>query len=147
MEYFVKIIFIICVCAVPVLIIWLDSRKKMNETNNRTQLLLSALEKNPNMDMGELVSKMAPASKPKLQKEKLLSKLLWGCILTGIGIALFIIAIYNMFVMNDSKSCALFCFFGGFPFATGIAFLINYFIGKKILAKEIEAEERNMTQA
>lgn len=146
-ESIVKIFFIVSVCAVPVLIIWLDSRKKMNETNNRAQLLLTALEKNPDMDMSELVNKMTPAPKEKLLKEKLLTKLLWGCILTGVGIALFIIAIYNMFVMNDSNSCALFCFFGGLPFATGIAFLINYFIGKKMLAKEIEAEERNMTQA
>jgi hypothetical protein len=30
----------------------------------------------------------------------------------------------------------------------GIAFLINYFVGKKLLAKEIEAEEKKMiTQA
>ena len=138
-ESIVKIFFIVSVCAVPVLIIWLDSRKKMNETNNRAQLLLTALEKNPNMDMSELVSKMTPAPKQKLLKEKLLTKLLWGCILTGIGTVLFVLALYN--------NPAMFLLLGGIPFATGVAFLINYFLGKKMLANEIEAEERNMTQA
>ena len=28
----------------------------------------------------------------------------------------------------------------------GIAFLVNYFVGKKMLAKEIEAEERRMAE-
>ena len=31
--------------------------------------------------------------------------------------------------------------------AVGIAFLANYQIGKKMLAKEMEAEERNLRQA
>ncbi len=146
MEYFVKIIFIICFCAVPVLIIWLDSRKKMNETDNRTQLLLTALEKNPNMDMSELVSKMTPAPKQKLLKEKLLTKLLVGCILTGVGIASLLLALYFVFTGNDSGG-TIFFLFCGIPLAAGIAFLINYFLGKKMLANEIEAEERNMTQA
>lgn len=145
-ESIVKIFFIVSVCAVPVLIIWLDSRKKMNETNNRAQLLLTALEKNPDMDMSELVNKMTPAPKEKLLKEKLLTKLLWGCILTGIGIALFVLALYILIYMHKDLA-GMFLLIGGFPFATGVAFLINYFLGKKMLAKEMEAEERNMTQA
>ena len=37
---------------------------------------------------------------------------------------------------------------GGSIFAIGIAFLVNYAVGKKLLAKEIEAEEKKMiTQA
>lgn len=145
-ESIVKIFFIVSVCAVPVLIIWLDSRKKMNETNNRAQLLLTALEKNPDMDMSELVNKMTPAPKEKLLKEKLLTKLLCGCILTGIGIALIVLALYSLIYMDKDLAC-MFLLIGGFPFTTGVAFLINYFLGKKMLAKEIEAEERNMTQA
>ncbi len=145
-ESIVKIFFIVSVCAVPVLIIWLDSRKKMNETNNRAQLLLTALEKNPDMDMSELVNKMTPAPKEKLLKEKLLTKLLWGCILTGVGIGLFAVALY--FHINMEKGFAvMFLLIGGAPFAAGVAFLVNYFLGKKMLAKEMEAEERNMTQA
>lgn len=145
-ESIVKIFFIVSVCAVPVLIIWLDSRKKMNETNNRAQLLLTALEKNPDMDMSELVNKMTPAPKEKLLKEKLLTKLLWGCILTGVGIGLFAVALHFQ-IYRDNDGAVMFLLIGGAPFAAGVAFLVNYFLGKKMLAKEIEAEERNMTQA
>ena len=145
-ESIVKIFFIVSVCAVPVLIIWLDSRKKMNETNNRAQLLLTALEKNPDMDMSELVSKMTPAPKQKLLKEKLLTKLLVGCILTGVGLALLLLALYFVFT-GDNSGGTIFFLFCGIPLAAGIAFIVNYFVGKKMLAKEIEAEERNMTQA
>ena len=146
-ESIVKIFFIVSVCALPVLIIWLDSRKKMNETNNRAQLLLTALEKNPDMDMSELVNKMTPAPKEKLLKEKLLTKLLWGCILTGVGIGLFAVALYFHIYMTDNVGAVWFLLIGGAPFAAGVAFLVNYFLGKKMLAKEMEAEERNMTQA
>ena len=145
-ESIVKIFFIVSVCAVPVLVMWFDARKKMNETNNRTQLLLTALEKNPDMDMSELVNKMTPAPKEKLLKEKLLTKLLWGCILTGIGIALIVLALYSLIYMGKDLAC-MFLLIGGAPFAAGVAFLVNYFLGKKMLAKEMEAEERNMTQA
>lgn len=45
----------------------------MNETNTRTQIVLAAIEKNPDMDVEELMKKISP--KKKLLKEKLLSKL------------------------------------------------------------------------
>ena len=50
METVTKIIAIICGISLPILIVWLDNRKKTNETNQRTQIVLSALEKNPKMD-------------------------------------------------------------------------------------------------
>jgi uncharacterized protein YneF (UPF0154 family) len=36
--------------------------------------------------------------------------------------------------------------FGSIILAVGVAFFINYFIAKKMLAKEIEAEERQLSQ-
>ena len=33
---------------------------------------------------------------------------------------------------------------GSITLAIGIAFLVNYFVGKKLLAKEIEAEEQKL---
>ena len=69
METIVKIIAIICGIGLPILIVWLDNRKKINETNQRTQIVMSALEKNPNLDVEELVKKMAPMQKKTLLKE------------------------------------------------------------------------------
>ena len=127
---------IACGCVLPIVAILSGVRKKMNETNQRTQIVLAAIEKNPDMDIEELLKKFSRNG--KLLKEKLLTKLLWGCILTGIGIALFVLALYD--------NAAMFLLIGGFPFATGVAFLINYFLGKKMLAKEIEAEEKELNE-
>ena len=58
----------------------------MASERNRKEIILAALEKNANIDVEELVRKMnAPA---KLLKEKLLSKLTSGLIVSFIGIGL-----------------------------------------------------------
>ena len=142
METVTKIIAIICGIALPILIVWLDNRKKTNETNQRTQIVLSALEKNPQMDVEELLKKMAPQK--KLLKEKLLTKLLWGGILTLLGLALTIFGCYLIAGREDHNNP--FILFGPLLMPVGIAFLINYFVGKKMLAKEIEAVQKKLLE-
>ena len=68
MEMIVKIFFLIGAVALPVLIVWLNNRKKINETNQRTQIVLAAIEKNAETDVEDLLKKMAPQK--KLLKEK-----------------------------------------------------------------------------
>ena len=68
-----------CGCVLPIMVVWLIIRESMNKTNQRTQIVLAAIEKNPDMDIEELMRKISP--KKKLLKEKLLSKLLWGSII------------------------------------------------------------------
>ena len=136
---------IFCGCILPIVIIWLGLREKMNETNARTQIVMAAIEKNPNMDIEELMKKMSP--KQKLLKEKLLSKLLWGCITAILGLGLLALGVYLMLYGNNDVYLATICFgFGIVLLGTGIAFLINYNVGKKMLAKEIEAEQNNLTK-
>ena len=140
----VVIIFIICAVALPVLIVWLNNRKKINETNQRTQIVLAAIEKNAETDVEDLLKKMAPQK--KLLKEKLLSKLLWGGIISLVGLSCIAIALFLDFKGGTStKDLAMQYWLGGSIFAIGIAFLVNYAVGKKLLAKEIEAEEKKMT--
>ena len=142
MKTVTKIIAIICGIALPILIMWLDNRKKTNETNQRTQIMLSALEKNPQMDVEELLRKMAPQR--KLLKEKLLTKLQWGGILTLLGLALTIFGCYLIAGREDHNNP--FILFGPLLMPVGIAFLITYYVGKKMLAKEIEAEQKKLLE-
>ncbi len=80
MEELVAILVpIACGCVLPIMVVWLAIRESMNKTNQRTQIVLAAIEKNPDMDIEELMKKISP--KKKLLKEKLLSKLLWGSIM------------------------------------------------------------------
>ena len=141
MESIVKIILIIGVIALPVLIVWLNNRKKINEANQRTQIVLAAIEKNAETDVEDLLKKMAPQK--KLLKEKLLTKLLWGGILTLLGLAFIAFGCYLIASRGDWNNPFVLC--GPLLMPVGIAFLINYFVGKKLLAKEIEAEEKKMT--
>ena len=141
---------ILCGCVLPIIFIWMETRRKMNETNARTQIVTAALEKNPDMDVEELLKKISP--KKKLLKEKLLSKLLWGCITTILGIGLIGFGIFlintiskdtQKIHMADDVQTAI--AFGVILLAIGAAFIINYGVGRKMLAKEIEAEESKTT--
>ncbi len=128
-------------CVLPIMIVWLVIRKMMNETNQRSQIVLAAIEKYPDMDIEELMKKISP--KKRLLKEKLLAKLLWGSIITFLGVALIGFCIVQAFVGGmPTQALQEFSLFGAILLGIGIAFLVNYNIGKRTLAKEMEAEER-----
>ena len=38
---------ILCGCVLPIMVVWFVVRKKINETNARTQIVTAAIEKNP----------------------------------------------------------------------------------------------------
>ena len=142
MENLVAILVpIACGCVLPIMVVWLAIRKSMNETNQRTQIVLAAIEKNPDMDIEELMKKISP--KKKLLKEKLLAKLQWGSIITFLGVALIGFCIVLGFI-GGMLTAALqqFSLFGVVLSGIGIAILVNYNIGKRMLAKEMEAEEQ-----
>ena len=131
---------ILCGCVLPIIFIWMETRRKMNETNARTQIVTAALEKNPDMDVEEILKKVS--RKPKLLKEKLLTKLLWGCITSIVGIGLiaygFFLTTQEIHMFEDVQTAIG---FGVVLLGIGIAFLINYAVGRKMLAKDIEAEQ------
>ena len=136
---------IACGCILPIFAIWMGIRKEINDSKNRTQIMMAAIEKNPDVDVEELMSKISP--KKKLIKEKLLNKLLAGCITTFLGIGLLGYSAYVGYLggssSSDIKGMGL---AGVILLGVGIALFINYFMGKKLLAKEMEAEEREKTE-
>lgn len=137
-------IFIIaCGCILPIVMVLMNTRRRMNETETRKQIVLAAIEKNKETDVEELLKKMAP--KQKLLKEKLLSKLLWGCIFSLIGFIIFGCGLWIDWCGGSDPDEIHFLYFcGGVLFAIGLGFLIYYFVGKKMLAKELEAEEKKL---
>ena len=133
-------------CVLPIMIVWLNNRRRIIENNSRTQIVLAAMEKNSDVDIEQLLKKMAPTQKKKLLKEKLLTKLLWGCITLLLGVGLAIFCLCTSFGGGMTPSNLWFSeFMSTIMIAVGIAFLINYFIGKKMLAKEIEAEQNELS--
>ena len=143
-EFINMLPIILCGCVLPIIFIWMETRRKMNETNARTQIVTAAIEKNPDMDVEEILKKVS--RKPKLLKEKLLTKLLWGFITSLLGIGLIVLGIYmkSSGLGIDVDVQTALCF-GLILLAIGAAFIINYGVGRKMLAKEIEAEESKTT--
>ena len=78
-------------------------------------------------------------------KEDLLGKLTGGCITSLMGIAFLIwafVGYYHPEFTDGRLFNRLAPVAGGVLLAVGIGLFISYFVGKKMLAKEIEAEEK-----
>lgn len=134
----------ICV-VLPIIVVRLITRERINRDNMRKDIILAAMEKNTDIDVEEMMKKLNGPK--KLLKEKLMTKLLFGSVLVCFSILVYVAMIVYMCLFEFDKSMFIALSFAGVPsLAIGIAFLINYFIGKKMLTNEIEAEERKARQ-
>ena len=130
----------------PISIVYLSLKGKMTSEKNRKEIILAALEKNANIDIDELVRKMNVPD--KLLKEKLLKKLQWGLVTSFLGVCAIITAMCMGYAGgNNPNEIYIIGFSGAALLAVGIAFIISYVVGRKMLAKEMEAEEQNLRQA
>lgn len=100
---------LICV-VLPVMVVWLITRARQNETNRKAEIMIKAIEAGVPVDMDQFKSAKKKGSTSI--KQDLLEKLNGACITGLMGIGLF----------------------------------ITYFTGKRMLAKEMEAEERKLEQ-
>lgn len=126
------------VVALPVLIVSIIFRSVMAADRNRKEIILAALEKNPNLNVEDLVKRMKKSE--KLIKEKLLAKLQRGCLCCLMGVA-FVLLYFFLSVQNEFLIIT-----GVALIAIGIAFLVGYFVGRRMLAQEILAEEQSMNK-
>ncbi len=134
---------IACGCVLPIMIVWFSIRESMNKTNQRTKIVLAAIEKNPDLDIEELMEKISP--KKKLLKEKLLSKLQTGNITTLLGIGFLVCALYADYMGGmNSKDLRMLYLAGIILLVVGGAFLRNYFVG--ITGREQVTREAFITQ-
>lgn len=127
----------------PILLVFFNMRRKMDSEKNKKEIILAALEKNAEIDIESLVRKMNVPD--KLLKEKLLNRLQWGLLTTILGIGLSATAAWMGYVGGSSPDHIYLCGWSGAALiAVGVVFLITYHVGRKMLAKEMEAEEQNL---
>ena len=124
--------------ALPVCIVSIIFRSAMAADRNRKEIVLAALEKNPNLDVEDLVKRMKKSE--KLIKEKLLARLEHGCLCCLMGVAFVLLS----FFLSVQKEILIIA--GAALIAIGIAFLVSYFVGRRMLAKEMLAEEQSMNK-
>lgn len=141
-----KILVPIGICVVlPVLIVWIVNRTRQNEINRKTEIVLKAIEAGATIDTNLFKTQQDS----KTIKERLLKRLTGGCIFTLMGVLFLCVGVYNgansnEAMANDSSVIPL--LFSGLWLAIGISLLVVFFVGKKMLAKEIEAEENVLSQ-
>ena len=136
----------ICV-VLPVVVVWLVTRAKQNETNRKAEIMLKAIEAGVPVDMEQF--KSAQKKAPVSIKQDLLEKLNGACITGLMGIGFLTLSILRVLITDFGRNTLLNKFWlpaGCVLLAVGIGLFISYFVGKKLLAKEIEAEERKLEQ-
>lgn len=131
------------VCVVmPVLIVWLTVRARQNETNRKAEVMIKAIESGAEIDPNYF----KPA-KSKTVKEKLLARFSGACITGLIGVAMLVGGILasnaTSWELSESPT-PLIVANGALLLAIGVALLVSYFLGKKMMAKEIAAEEAEL---
>ncbi|MGM9748882.1 MAG: hypothetical protein ACI3ZN_08770 [Candidatus Cryptobacteroides sp.] len=140
----------ICICVVlPVLIVWLTGKVKQNETNRRAEIMLKALDKGVKIDTDFFRIK----SEGKSIKERLLSRLTGACMSSLIGLVFIAFGIF-LSIKFDWQSVSegvilsnlLAYLIGGILIAVGISLFIAFASGRNLLEKEIEAEEKQLTE-
>lgn len=123
----------------PVAIVAIVFKSALASDRNRKEIILAALEKNPNLDVEDLVKRMKKSE--KLIKEKLLARLERGCLCCLMGMA-FMVLYFFLGVQGEDLIVVV----GAALIAIGIAFLVSYFVGRRMLAQEMETEQQNMKQ-
>lgn len=140
MFWLVQILVPIGVAVVlPIAIVAIVFRSALASERNRKEIVLAVLEKNPDIDVEQLMKNLKKSE--KLIKEKLLARLERGCLCCLMGVA-FMVLYFFLGVQGEDLIVVV----GAALIAIGIAFLVSYFVGRRMLAKEMEAEQQNMKQ-
>lgn len=132
----------IFVCVVlPVSIVLIVFLASMNADNKRSQILLKALEVNPNMNVDTLAEAL---KKPRRTPQEMLARrLLRGCAFSILGVLLVVYSVIATAngVAFDDDSVFFPCIGGAILLAFGIGYLVVYFATRKQVNDNKEEEE------
>ncbi len=142
MDFDILIPIGICI-VLPVTIVWLIMRTSQNETNRKAEIMLKAIEAGATIDPNLF---KVEKNEPKSTKERLLKYLIAACVTMFPGLVLFAIALFSCIKLGFVFPDTLILTAGGILIAIGTAYLIVYRTGMKLLANEIEAEEKSLTK-
>ena len=127
---------IACGVVLPIVMVWLYYRNEQLEATKRSEIAMAAIEKNPEVDVQELLSKLNPPKKS--YKEQLMTKmhqeLLWGTICLIVG-AITILVIITLSILQGfaEEFISIGSIFGIVPLAAGCGLLAAYNNAKKTL--------------
>lgn len=127
---------IACGVVLPIVMVWLYYRNEQLEATKRSEIVMAAIEKNPEVDVQEFLSKLNPPKKS--YKEQLMTKMhyevLWGtiCFIGGI-ITISVMITLSILQVFIEKFFPIVSIFGIVPLAVGCGLLAAYNSAKKTL--------------
>lgn len=138
----------IFVCVVlPVSIVFLTMWGRRNEINKKTEIALKAIESGQQIS-SDLFRDSTNA--PKTVKQSLLGKLTGACVTFALGTVLLAFGIIECsqtsWILTESPAMLL-AISGAVLIAVGFALFFVFVVGKKMLAREIAAEEAHATKS
>ena len=137
MAFLEDILIPIFICVVlPVAIVFIVMNARKHETSRKAEVALKAIEAGAPIDPNFFKS----TKKVETTKQKLLSQLTGACITFLMGAAFMT---FNLLDFNE-EGLHLFMVAGGVLMAIGIGLFTTFLVGRKMLAKEIEAEDREL---
>ena len=142
MEGTIALLIPICICVVlPVMVVWLVTRARIKKNEQKMAVLVKAIENGVEIDPELLVSETESSRNTKM---KLIKKLTTGIVCSIIGIALLVCLSLDAF--EGVAGLEMLYIIGGVMVAIGVAYMVAFFVGRKYLAPEIEAEERKLNE-
>lgn len=125
----------ICV-VLPVAIVLILSRVKVNRDNKRAEIIMKALESNADVNAGKLVESLnqSQMSEREMQNRRLLR----GCIFSLLGLVSMIAGIVFAVKGGSTKEALL---LGGGFLAIGASYMIVYFVSRKNAPQDEESAE------
>ena len=111
----------------PVMIVWLTTRTRINSDNKKTEVLIEAI-KSGHVPDAEILAEVLTKSS-KTPRQILESRLLRGCVSTLVGIAL---AVLTVILTECDEALSFMMVLGaGILLSVGIGNLIVYFVTRK----------------
>lgn len=137
------------VCVVlPIWVVSLVMKARTKKMDRKMDILMRVVETGQQVDPALLVTAEEGNGKYKLKKN-ILNRLAFGSIATLFGVILYLIPVFLGPAQNvpvtQGRNIQFFVI-GAFCLAIGLGLLISYFVGRKMLAKEIEAEEAELAK-
>jgi K+-sensing histidine kinase KdpD len=138
-KLFETILPIFVVVVLPVMVVWLVTRARLKKNEQKMAVLVKAIENGVDIDPALLVSETEGGRNTKM---KLVRKLTTGVICAIIGLAVLICTQLDAF--EGVAGIEMLYIIGGVLIAVGAAYILAFFVGRKYLAPEIEAEEKKL---
>lgn len=128
------------VVVLPIIIVMMEMRRRKHEVDRKTEIMMKAIEKGVDIDP-TLFQMPEQPKRVKTVKDKLIGRLTTACITGGIGLLAGIVSTITLikggFFDYDYPVALIFLIPCAILLAVGCAFLISYFVGRKLWAKEL----------